>query len=404
MASAKKEMEPVSLRNAITRIADKTRTLFGRTENPIVIVSPYRMNPLGAHIDHQGGSVLARTIDQYTILAVYPSDSNRIILHCDNDDLSQQATAFEMQGQVDGDNWVRYAKASAKCFSTFAPDVTGFSGVVYGTLVGAGLSSSASVILAYLQALAHINRVQLGNADLVELSRQVENEHMGLNNGLQDQMSVVFGREHGLSLLDMNSVSAQYIENPSSVADVSWVICYSGFSRELVYSGFNDRVRECREAAAALDKNATRLGEVAAEFRTEQHLSRLPSHLARRVQHVYSEMQRVENACLAWQQGDWQTFGRLMNESCYSSINHYECGSDAMIDLHEIALTHPAVYGSRFGGGGYGGCLMMLSNSEHQEQVITDVLSSYLEKFPDKKGIAKAFVAQAESNVRVARQ
>ena len=41
------------------------------------------MNPLGAHIDHQGGSVLARTIDQYTILAFFPLSSSRIVLHAD---------------------------------------------------------------------------------------------------------------------------------------------------------------------------------------------------------------------------------------------------------------------------------------------------------------------------------
>jgi len=390
-----------SLSHNITQVTAKAKTLFGRSDEPTIIVSPYRMNPLGAHIDHQGGSVLARTIDQYTLLALYPSNSPRVVLHCDNGDKEDAATAFELGCEVEGENWIRYAKASANCFGLLEPESNGFTGLVFGTLVSAGLSSSASVILAYLSALAHVNGVQLNAPDLIELSRQVENEHMGLNNGLQDQMSIVFGRRSGLSLLDMQSVSANYFSNPSNIDEISWVVCYSGFSRELVSSGFNERVKECREAASMLDPGASHLGEVASELRTEQHLNVLPPHLGRRAQHVYSESNRVEQGCQAWQLGDWPLFGRLMNESCNSSINYYECGSEAMIELQRIALDHPAVYGSRFGGGGYGGCLMMLVQSEHTEEVQADVLQAYLEHFPEKKGLAKAFVAQAEDQVRV---
>ena len=380
---------------------EKAKSLFDRSDDPVVVVSPYRMNPLGAHIDHQGGSVLARTIDQYTLLALYPTDTSRVILHCDNAPLADSATAFDFGMPVSGDTWERYAKASANCFASGRAAPKGFTGMVCGTLVGAGLSSSASVILAYLVGLAHANNVQLKEAELVELSRQVENEHMGLNNGLQDQMSVVFGRKKGLSLLNMASVSATYQDNPANIDEVCWVVCYSGYSRELVSSGFNDRVKECREAASLLDNGASRLGDVALEHRDEKCLNELPVPLALRARHVYSEMQRVEKGCAAWCLGDWEQFGELMNQSCHSSINQYQCGSEPMIALHEIALQNPAVYGSRFGGGGYGGCLMMLTRSLQAKSVQADVLNQYIERFPEKQGIAKAFVAHAEDNVRL---
>jgi len=382
-------------------VSEKAKTCFGRTDEPNIVVSPYRMNPIGAHIDHQGGAVLARTIDQYTLLAFYPLDEPRIDLHCDVGEYSDKATAFDIGNEVSGENWVRFAMASANCIAAIQPGIKGFSGLVYGSLVGAGLSSSASVILAYLSGLAHVNDMQLTNAELVELARQVENEHMGLNNGLQDQMSVVFGRSNALSLLHMETVTATYIADPANIEQVCWVVCYSGFSRELVSSGFNDRVRECREAATLLDSSATHLGEVATNLRSEEHIDGLPAELGRRATHVYSEMQRVENGCNAWQSGDWSTFGELMNQSCRSSIDDYECGSEAMIELHNIALKQSGVYGSRFGGGGYGGCLMMLVDKIQADKVKTDVLEAFLRRFPEKTNIAKSFIALAENNARL---
>jgi len=389
------------LDDLVTLVSAKAQSLFGHAEEPVVIVSPYRMNPLGAHIDHQGGSVLARTINQYSILAFYPSTTSRIVLHSDIGDTIDKATAFEIGTVRSQENWVRYAMASAACVGCDIDNACGFTGLVYGSRVGAGLSSSASVILAYVSALAHTNGLSLSNAQLVNIVRQVENNHMGLNNGIQDQMSVVFGQRKALSLLNMDAISTEYISDPKSINDVCWVICYSGFSRELVSSGFNDRVRECREAAALLDSSATHLGEVAEQYRTEEALQALPDNLRLRAKHVYSEMRRVFDGAGAWQAGDWVLFGDLMNRSCDSSINSYQCGSQPMIDLHRIALDEPGVFGSRFGGGGYGGCLAMLTKRSEADAVKINVLNSFLQRYPEKQGRASTFIAQAEDNVRL---
>lgn len=389
------------LRSLISHVSKKIKKQFGRNDEPSIIVAPYRINPLGAHIDHQGGSVLARTIDQYTILAFYPLNTARVVLHFDNGECADKAAAFEVGSTNSDENWIRYAMASAKSVANHTPDIKGFSGVVYGSLVSAGLSSSASVILAYIGGLAHVNNIELTNAELVELARQVENNYMGLNNGIQDQMSIVFGRDNALSLLHMDTTTATYITDPSNIDEVCWVICYSGFSRELVSSGFNDRVRECREAARLLDQNAEHLGQVKRAFRSEEHIAKLPTHLQRRVAHVYGESERVANGCHAWQAGSWVEFGKLMNESCSSSISNYECGSEPMKELHNIALQQSAVFGSRFGGGGYGGCLNMLVQRDQAGAVKEQVLQLFLERYPEKRGEAKAFVATAENNARL---
>lgn len=389
------------LHKLIAYVTQKVKTMYGRTDEPSIVVAPYRINPLGAHIDHQGGAVLARTIDQYTILAFYTLDTPKVVLHCDSGDNAERTTAFDIGNNTTDENWVRYAMASASSVNAHAPGINGFSGLVYGSLVSAGLSSSASVILAYIGGLAQANNIEFTNAELVELARQVENDYMGLNNGLQDQMSVVFGRDNALSLLHMESTTASYIADPVNIDKVCWVICYSGFSRELVSSGFNDRVRECREAARLLDSEAEHLGQVRDEFRVASCIQKLPAHLRRRVAHVYGESDRVAQGCTAWQSGNWIEFGRLMNQSCNSSITNYECGSDPMIELHNIALEQPSVYGSRFGGGGYGGCLNMLVKRDDADALKEQVLNKFVKQFPEKRGVAKSFIAVAENNVRL---
>ena len=394
---------PASLGELIDRLTTKARSSFDNNEIPRVVVSPYRFNPLGAHIDHQGGQVLARTLNQYSVGAFFPSKDLTVSIEFAS--FSGNHAEFELGELPSGENWQRYAMAAAYAFYQWTQSAgiaaTGIKMVVEGTMVGAGLSSSASIILAYLKAFAHANNVELANSDLVELCRQVENEHMGLNNGVQDQMSVVFGQRDALSSLLVDDVSVDYWQDPSTISEVNWLVCYSGFSRELINSGFNDRVSECGQAATLLHPAAKRLGDVPLEKRSYAALDKLPGPLARRAMHVYSEMQRVNDAKALWNAGDWQAFGETMNASCLSSIQHYECGSEPMHFLHTQALDTHGVFVSRFSGGGYGGCLIMLVDANQSEAISEKMLSSFVSRYPEKRDIASVFVAQAEAAIRI---
>ncbi|OED39360.1 hypothetical protein AB833_15615 [Chromatiales bacterium (ex Bugula neritina AB1)] len=394
----------MSLENIRQSAIEQARAIYGISETPQVVISPYRFNPLGAHVDHQGGSVLARTLDQYTILVYWPNPESRCINLTTDPHWSHTSTQFE-PGYVNKntDNWIRYAQASAASINQQQELKTGITGYVTGTLVGAGLSSSASVVLAYLYALASCNSLALTDKLAIELSRQVENNHLGLNNGIQDQMSIVLGKSGAMSELNMSTVSVKYINDPPDTRDISWVICYSGFDRELLGSSYNTRVAECQQAAIALDPDASILGDLNRKP-FDDNLTRALAHLApplaRRAQHYFTETQRVEHGAQAWADGRWKLFGELMNASCHSSINYYECGSEPLIALHEIARQTPGVYGSRFGGGGYGGCLIMLVQAQDAQTIADSVLAQYLSRYLDRK-TARSFVAQTENGVRI---
>lgn len=400
--SAAAELHAQPLDALVESCIHQACTLTKRRDAPEVVVSPYRFNPLGAHIDHQGGSVLARCLDQYTVLCFWPRDDQLCRVHARLDDSVWQCATFKAHQLDDDYGWDAMARASTTAFTEQHDGQFGIEAVVYGTLVSGGLSSSASVILAYITALASVNKVELSATQLVELVRRVENDHRGLNNGVQDQMSIVFGKENHLALLDVASVVAKTIADPQHVDDVTFLMCYSGVSRNLVTgSNFNQRVAECREAAQLLFSDAQHLGEVPQARRTDAAIASLPAVARRRAQHVYGEMQRVQQGCVAWECGDWAEFGTLMNQSCHSSIHHYESGSPWLIDLHEIASRIDGVYGSRFSGGGFGGCLFMLVETEKRDKIAHTLLREYSEKYPELSTLTKVAIAKSESTVRV---
>jgi len=392
---------PQALEALVQESAMQAQTLAKKQSTPKIVVSPYRFNPLGAHIDHQGGQVLARSLNQYTILCYWPSESAQCTVRAKMPQKHWEESRFSSGELNDDHGWDSMARASLTALNDFSQLDSGIDAVVFGTMVSCGLSSSASVILAYLAALADVNGRVLSQVELVELCRRVENDYRGLNNGIQDQMSIVFGESNSLVLLDVEKVAASHTPDPAAMAQYRFLMCYSGVSRDLGGSSFNTRVAECQEAARLLHADAKHLGQVPLTLRTAEKLNTLPQPIRGRAKHVYSEMARVKQGVDAWQRGDAELFGRLMDESCQSSINDYESGSEWLIALHEFAREIPGVFGNRFSGGGYGGCLFMLVDVDQVDQIATTLLEKYLGRYPELSTRAKVLIAEAESTVRI---
>lgn len=340
-----------------------------------IILSPYRICPLGAHIDHQGGAVLGRTISIGTTLAYTPSKDKRI--HIESDPFGQ--TEFSIGEEIDTTHWARYAQAAAKVLGDRL--TRGIQADVSGSLIGAGLSSSASVSLAYLKALADVNHIELSNEQFVRLEYQLEHDVLGLQIGLLDPLTIVHGRRN--ALLFMNTLTGSVtpiLDSPSNEA--AWIVAYSGVSRELTKSGFNTRVLECRAAASSLKDGAQRLSDVPREL-FENKKTALPENLRRRAEHFYGEVDRVQRGARAWRDSDVEAFGTLMNQSCDSSIRLYESGSEILIQLYEIAGQARGVYGSRFCGGGYGGCVVALANRDLAESAAGEIKEKFSALHPE---------------------
>jgi galactokinase len=380
-----------SIDERVAQVTAVLQTTHPNHANEIqVVVSPYRICPLGAHVDHQGGRVLARPIDAATILAFIPLDRPDIQL-CSLD--FDTAVHFPSGAPVEQESWARYAQAAALALCRVRPLTRGLAGVLSGSLIGAGLSSSASVGLAYLSALAAVNEIILTPAELVELDRIVENEYLGLPNGILDPSAIVYGQAD--SLLQIHTVCRQVsdIPDPVEATAVCWLLIYSGIGRTLTNTSFGQRVAECRRAAKWLSPTATILADVP-EAVFLQLEATMPALLRRRAAHFYTEVARVKQGAVAWEMGDFAQFGALMNASCASSIQQYECGHQAIIGLHQLAGRTPGVYGSRFSGGGYGGCVLALVQAEQAETAAQHILAGYWQQFPELAERAAVFQAR----------
>jgi len=345
------------------------------------IFSPYRICPIGAHVDHQGGVVLGRTINMGTTLTYSPLASKEIRIK--SDPLGK--TRFFIGDEIDKTHWVRYAQAAAIVLDKRHKLRRGFLGQLNGTLIGAGLSSSASVSLAYLKALADVNNIELPDQVLVQLEYELEQDVLGLQIGLLDPLAIVHGKRNALLFMDTITASVKPIfDSPSNVS--MWIVAYSGVSRELTKSGFNTRVLECRQAASLLKDGAQILSDVPRQL-FEEKKTTLPENLRRRAEHFYGEVERVHRGAKAWEDSDMELFGKLMNQSCESSIRLYESGSEILIQLHEIASSINGVYGSRFSGGGYGGCVVALANRDLAESAAMEIAEKFSARHPELRSI-----------------
>ena len=368
-----------------------------------VIASPYRICPLGAHIDHQGGAVLGMTINAYTLMAFNGSDDGMVRLRSRN---YPGEVVFDLDGDSNGSGsfWGVYPRAAALALKEGYGIKKGITGLLDGMLPGCGLSSSASVLLAYLHALAQVNGLEITPWEYVRLTRRAEKDHIGLNNGILDQTSIVFGRKGRLLYIDTKNEEVRYL--PERIEDQSYrlIVAFSGHSRELTTSGYNSRVDECCEAARKLSERA---GKKPAYLLSDVDISdfqrfggELDKNLKKRSSHYFTESRRVADGVETWSQGGLKEFGRLMNESCRSSMEQYECGIQPIYDLQQIVSSTRGVLGSRFMGGGFGGCVVGIAKPELAAEAVETVRESYRKLHPEVADQAAVYLAHSDDGVR----
>ena len=327
-----------------------------------VVVSPYRICPIGAHSDHQHGPVLGMAIDAYTLLAFVPQEAPRIDVES-AEFAPPAALGIGADASLPEPGWHRYAFGAGRVLAgRLGRAPRGLRARVEGTLAGAGLSSSASVVIAYLLALAHANDLALEADELATLAVRVENEYAGVACGVLDPACIAGSRRGHLLAIETAPLAWEPVAF-GGAATPRFLVVSTGRPRHLAATGFNARVEECFAAARALGeasgRRVERLGELDREV-FETHGDRLPETLRRRARHFFTERERVREGLACWRVGDLPGFGERMSASCESSIHSYETGSPELVALQALLLETPGVLGARFSGAGFGGCSLAL--------------------------------------------
>lgn len=130
-----------------------------------------------------------------------------------------------------------------------------------------------------------------------------------------------------------------------------------------------------------------------------KYADRMPERFAKRGRHFYTECERVRKGVEAWKRGDIEAFGKLIFESCESSINNYECGSKELIALYEIMRTTDGIYGGRFSGAGFKGACIALVDPSKEEHIKQYVSEEYLKRFPQYKDTFEVYFCNPSNGV-----
>jgi galactokinase len=449
------------------------------------IYSPYRICPIGAHIDHQLGIVLGTTINKGIYFRFSPNNAGMVRLH--SLDYNEDVEFLLSDASSKTGHWSDYARGAVWALNEFChhenvPSTRGegrvrgqydsprpsgervrvrgqydsprpsgervrVRGLKYGIdaeiqadFPGGGLSSSAAIAVAYLLALEKVNNLHISAEENIKLVQNLENNYIGLNNGILDQSIILLTESipNSMVYLDCKTLKHKIITPPQpapsphrgegNISDVflpteedkyrfsgssprrgegrvrgdqvefEVAVVYSGIEQSLSNTGYNRRVAECEEAARLLmEINGTRLPRDFVPRNDKKYLlrdvpeevfhtykNRLPENLMKRATHFFTEMGRVKKGADLWQKGDLSGFGKLMTESGKSSIENYECGTPALIRIYELLNSVEGVYGARFSGAGFrGSCIGLIKPSGKVRDAIREKIDRYYKKeFP----------------------
>lgn len=367
---------------------------------------PYRICPLGAHVDHQYGKINGLAIN-YGIHVAYSVKKNGVVeLTSLNFPKRAQFHVRSVPDEKVGD-WADHLRGITKVLAERYELRYGLCGVIEGSLPIGGLSSSAAVIISFMTALCRLNGIHLSPMEVIQLSKKAENEYVGVSCGKLDQSCEVLCRKDSLLYMDTKDDTFELIPVNPRMKPYAIAIFFSGLERSLATSKYNMRQDECKAAAYALQALSgaeygkfadTRLRDVPVEV-FHAYKDRLPLTWRRRAEHYYGETARAEAGAEAWRRGDLDAYGSLIFESGYSSVHSYESGCDELITLYDIMTHTEGIYGGRFSGAGFKGCCMALINPDYAEEIRHRVAEEYLRKYPALEGKYSFHLCQSADGV-----
>lgn len=372
-----------------------------------VAFTPYRICPLGAHLDHQLGAITGFAIDKGIHIAYGPKENGVIEIFSAQFEGRAQWHVNSVPPRPEGD-WADHLRGATIALSLRHPLHMGICAVVDGELPIGGLSSSAAVIITFLSALSQMNGISLTESELIELSLEAENKYVGVRCGKLDQCCEIYSKKNHLLHMDMCTGEHKLIAVSPNMKPYKIAIFFSGLERTLASSKYNTRVDEAKSAAHALlvysgNKYGifrdTYLSDVSREV-WEEYGHLLPEAWYKRAAHYFSESERVVLGVKAWERGDIEEFGRLVFESGKSSIELWETGSPELKTLYEIMTETDGIYGGRFSGAGFKGCCMALIDPEREKKIFERVEYEYIKTYPNLRGKFSAHICSTADGVK----
>ena len=352
------------------------RRVFG-AEPEGVWTAPGRINLIGEHTDYNDGFALPVALPHALAVAVARRGDGAVRLRSRQfSDVFEAPLADLSPGSVPG--WAAYQAGALWVLADEGYRAGGLDLLVDSSIpTGTGLSTSAAVCCATVLAATGLNGAEPAPAEVARLAQRSENDFVGMPCGIMDQSAVMLADEGRALFLDCRSLETEQVPFDPAAHGLSLLVVDTRAPRRLVEGAYAGRRRSCEEAARTL--NVPALRDVSAEGLPEA-LAALPDDVTRsRVRHVVTENARVLDTVALFRAGRPREAGPLFTASHASLRDDYEVSVPEVDTAVEAALSAGAL-GARITGGGFGGCVIALVDSDLVGACAEAVREAYAER------------------------
>lgn len=347
----------------------------------VVARAPGRVNLIGEHTDYNDGFVFPCAIGFETRVAARArNDSLYRVMAADFGTTIDTFQALGVMERSRENPWSNYVRGVVVEMRRAGFEVKGADLAIAGNLPqGAGLSSSAALEVAMALAVAALaGRAGTDRTEIAKICQRAENDFVGCKCGIMDQLVSARGVDGAALLIDCRSLDCRPVSAPE---DAAILIVHSGVIHGHVEGKYNERRRQCEEAAAMLGVAKLRDADEAVLARHENQLDPVTF---RRARHVITENRRTIEAADAFARSDLAALGRLMRESHLSMRDDFEITTPDIDRL--AAITNTAIGeagGARMTGGGFGGAVVAVARKVRVEEIANQITAAY--RRPDGK-------------------
>ncbi len=329
---------------------------------PLITSSAHgRVNLMGEHTDYNNGYVLPALISQSIEVSMRSRNDDQIIgISSEFGDLKSKINSTN-----DG-TWLDFVRGALYFIQQISPTIQGIDVAVSSSVpTSSGLSSSAALEIALLKSLTQLHSLSMKPQEMARIGQQIEQQFVGTQCGIMDQMVSAYGVFSQAIFLDCESLK---IKTVPLFPNHTFIVIHSGSTRKLSQGSYNQRKEETMIASKILNVPSLRYAFIDQLNQIEDPIIR------KRSKHVIFENNRVIKATSCLEKNDAKQFGKLMYLSHQSMRDDYEISSEELNRVVESARNSGAL-GARLTGAGFGGCVIVLVEYKEAESITRSILS-----------------------------
>ncbi|MEQ8244194.1 galactokinase [Fulvivirga sp.] len=371
------------MQNLVDKVVEVFNTQFGK--EALVVSAPGRINIIGEHTDYNMGFVFPAAISESIYFAMGPSNS---LTECTCISIDEnESFTFDLNDieAIPSPTWKNYVLGVVAELQNAGKTVQGFNLAFSGNIpVGSGMSSSAALECGLCFGLNELYNLGLSRKEVALISQAAEHNYAGVKCGIMDQFSSLMGKEDQAFILDCRNLELTYVR--VNLQNYSLVLCNSNVSHSLVTSAYNERRQQCEEGVALVKTkypNVQSLRDINNMDMLNEFEPVLNDTVYKRCKFIIEENQRVLDMGTAFEKNDLQTIGNLLNKAHYGLRYEFEITCEQTDFLADQFLDNKFTLGARQMGGGFGGCIIAVVETEKLNDVIKEVSSAYAMKYKE---------------------